>query len=161
MQRQRRFFGIGLWLVLISFFIFTQAVIISLDHLHKFDLVFISRAVDSYAGMLWFLVGVLFWAAASWVFLRGWWQDRLVTSGPYRLCRHPMYAALIWFILPALGLISHSWLVMANVGLTYLAFKLLIGREDRYLETAFGAEYLAYRARTNELLPWPRPRPAE
>ena len=38
----------------------------------------------------------------------------------------------------------------------YVVFKMLIGRESRYLEERFGEEYRAYRAKVNELVPMPR-----
>jgi protein-S-isoprenylcysteine O-methyltransferase Ste14 len=38
----------------------------------------------------------------------------------------------------------------------YTVFKLLIHREDEYLERRFGQAYLDYRARVNEVVPLPR-----
>jgi protein-S-isoprenylcysteine O-methyltransferase Ste14 len=38
----------------------------------------------------------------------------------------------------------------------YTIFKLLIHREDEYLERRFGQAYLDYRARVNEVVPLPR-----
>jgi protein-S-isoprenylcysteine O-methyltransferase Ste14 len=38
----------------------------------------------------------------------------------------------------------------------YAVFKLLIHREDEYLDRRFGQAYLDYRARVNEVIPLPR-----
>lgn len=156
MKRKTGFFGIGPWLALIAGFYFSQAAIISLDHIPFYHTVFVSRKVDENVGIVLFLAGLLVLLTAHAWFVPAWAQDRLATAGPYRLCRHPMYSALILLMLPGVGLMSHSWLIMANVLVAYLAFKLLIKREDRKLEAAFGQAYLDYRARTNEIVPWVR-----
>jgi protein-S-isoprenylcysteine O-methyltransferase Ste14 len=157
-KRKIGLFGVGPWLVLIGIVYFLNAEIISLDHAKDFRMLFVSRQVDAGAGMILFAFGFLVFIWAQAVFLLGWHKDQLVTTGPFRLCRHPMYAAWILIMLPAVGLIAHSWLVMANVAVVYVAFKLLIPREDRKLEAAFASDYLAYRSQTHELLPWLRPK---
>jgi protein-S-isoprenylcysteine O-methyltransferase Ste14 len=80
-------------------------------------------------------------------------DQTLVTHGPYRWVRHPMYSAfvLLWV---AFSLASTSWLV----GLTGLAaFALVMAvrtpREERMLTERFGDEYRAYMGRTGRFLP--------
>ncbi|MEW6516255.1 MAG: isoprenylcysteine carboxylmethyltransferase family protein [candidate division FCPU426 bacterium] len=155
-KRKITLFGIGPWLALIGALYFSQAAIITLDHLRFYNMVFVSRKVDENAGLLLFAAGFLVFLAAQAALIIGWFKERLLTTGLFRLCRHPMYAAWILIILPGMGLMLHSWLILANVLVVFIAFKFLIRREDRKLEEAFGPEYLAYRARTSELLPWPR-----
>jgi protein-S-isoprenylcysteine O-methyltransferase Ste14 len=40
--------------------------------------------------------------------------------------------------------------------LAYGLFRLLVGKEEKYLEERFGQAYLEYKARVPELVPWPR-----
>jgi protein-S-isoprenylcysteine O-methyltransferase Ste14 len=80
-------------------------------------------------------------------------QDhRLVTDGPYRWVRHPMYSALLgWMI--SVGLIAANWiflLILAGAGLVLLV---RIPREEAMLTKQFGDQYLAYRRQTGRLLP--------
>ncbi|MHB9033084.1 MAG: methyltransferase family protein [Anaerolineae bacterium] len=77
----------------------------------------------------------------------------LVQRGPYRVIRHPGYAA---YILMALGIsIGYA----SFVGLGVILFVLLPGVvyrvrvEERLLEAHFGDDYRRYQARTSRMIP--------
>ena len=76
--------------------------------------------------------------------------------GAFALVRHPVYAAWIVFLLPGLGLLSRSWLLLVTPLVAYAVFKTLIAKEDDYLTERFGQPYLDYRARVREIIPLPR-----
>jgi protein-S-isoprenylcysteine O-methyltransferase Ste14 len=109
----------------------------------------------SMAGVL-MIVGVPMLIVAARSVMTGYDQDRLVTSGFSAFVRHPIYSAWIVFIVPALALLSRSWPVLLTPLVAYVVFKVLIHREDEYLQQRFGEAYLDYRARVNELIPIPR-----
>jgi protein-S-isoprenylcysteine O-methyltransferase Ste14 len=88
--------------------------------------------------------------------MAGYNHDQLFTAGVSGLVRHPIYSAWIVFLLPALALLSRSWPQLLMPLIAYAVFKLLIHREDEYLQQRFGEAYLAYGARVNELIPIPR-----
>jgi protein-S-isoprenylcysteine O-methyltransferase Ste14 len=76
----------------------------------------------------------------------------LVTSGPYRHVRHPMYTmgVLAWF---CTGLLTANWFIGLG-GVAFLLFCLRrIPDEEAMMIEAFGDEYRAYRTRTGRLLP--------
>ncbi len=79
-------------------------------------------------------------------------EASLLRHGPYRLIRHPMYAALV---LGAGGwlLCTFSWprLVCLLVLLPVLALK--AAREERLLAEKFPG-YAAYRAASRRFVPW-------
>jgi len=80
-------------------------------------------------------------------------QHKLVTGGPYRWMRHPIYTAfymihLATFLLTANWLIGITWLT----GLT-LVIVTRLRREERMLADRFGQEYLAYVRVTGRFLP--------
>jgi protein-S-isoprenylcysteine O-methyltransferase Ste14 len=79
--------------------------------------------------------------------------ETLVTNGPYRLVRHPMYAAflLLWILL---ALISANWFVGA-AGIAAFAIVLVVRtqKEERLLLGLFGDEYRAYMQRTGRIFP--------
>ncbi|HEU4327524.1 MAG TPA: isoprenylcysteine carboxylmethyltransferase family protein [Roseiflexaceae bacterium] len=77
----------------------------------------------------------------------------LVTHGPYRWVRHPMYSVLYLFEL-ALLLLSANWLIggVPLVVLTLIVVTRLDHEEATMIET-FGEAYRAYMRRTGRLLP--------
>lgn len=72
----------------------------------------------------------------------------LVTCGPFRFSRNPIYLAYTLFTM-ALGLISgNSWYFIAAVGSLAVTRLIAIPREERHLEARFGFDYESYRRRT-------------
>jgi protein-S-isoprenylcysteine O-methyltransferase Ste14 len=77
----------------------------------------------------------------------------LVTNGPYRLIRHPMYTAFFLlhiaaFLLTANWFIGVTWIA----GLTAIIF-LRIRREEEMLLARFGEAYKSYMENTGRFLP--------
>ena len=76
----------------------------------------------------------------------------LVTSGPYRLTRNPMY---VGFTLAHAGLAlrqGSTWALLGLVPALAAVDRLVIAREERYLTRAFGEPYRAYTARVRRWL---------
>lgn len=72
--------------------------------------------------------------------------SRLVTSGPYRYSRNPMYVSLM-LVYAGLALIYNSAWPALFLPLVWIAIHWVIRREERALEQSFGTHYAAY-ART-------------
>ena len=77
----------------------------------------------------------------------------LVTSGPYKWVRHPVYAAFA-----AIGLAQILMLQNWMVGPAFLIlgiplYRYRVGREEQQLIIGFGEQYLSYMKRTNALIP--------
>jgi hypothetical protein len=80
-------------------------------------------------------------------------DHELVTAGPYRWVRHPLYATgLTLFV--ALGLMTSSWLVLSVTALGFVLLRLLVmPREEQALQAKFGERYRAYMLTSGRLLP--------
>lgn len=95
------------------------------------------------------------------VFIAGRKDVELVTTGPYALCRHPLYT-LSMIGGAGLGLATHSLVLTA---VTLLVLGTLLTRaataEDRFLAARFEQRFDAYRASTPPFWPqrWREPRP--
>jgi protein-S-isoprenylcysteine O-methyltransferase Ste14 len=79
-------------------------------------------------------------------------EGGLVTRGPYRYLRHPIYAALSYFILG--GITSHPSLdaiIVAAVVVSCLAIRMLL--EEQSLIEKY-PEYKEYSKRTKRVLPF-------
>lgn len=79
----------------------------------------------------------------------------LVTTGPYRWVRHPLYSVGIAMWLGISLLASNAFFALFTIGLAVAWQRIVIPREEAVLVETFGEEYLAYRERTRRLLPVP------
>ncbi len=70
----------------------------------------------------------------------------LVTAGPYRISRNPIYVALLLGTLGIAVLVDSAWMIAGVVPLFAVLNLGVIAREESYLERKFGADYLAYKA---------------
>jgi protein-S-isoprenylcysteine O-methyltransferase Ste14 len=77
----------------------------------------------------------------------------LVTDGPYRWVRHPMYTAFYLLHIAAF-LLTANWFIGATwiAGLTAIIF-LRVSREEAMLHARFGEAYSSYAENTGRFLP--------
>jgi protein-S-isoprenylcysteine O-methyltransferase Ste14 len=78
--------------------------------------------------------------------------ERLVTGGPFALCRNPMYLGHVIFLLGlALSLGSLLAGLIAAATAVWLQFR--VQRDERRLRERFGQPYLDYAARVKRWIP--------
>lgn len=76
----------------------------------------------------------------------------LVTNGPYKVIRHPIYSGILLMMLgTAIGLNSTGWLVTVVVAIYFVASA---RSEESYMAERFPEDYPDYRARTKMLIPF-------
>lgn len=80
-------------------------------------------------------------------------EHTLVTSGPYRWIRHPIYTALLAVVL-SFFLVSADWLIGA-IFIGGLATVILtrVGKEDRLMAERFGSAHVQWVKHTGRFLP--------
>jgi protein-S-isoprenylcysteine O-methyltransferase Ste14 len=72
-------------------------------------------------------------------------STRIVAHGPYRFSRNPIYFGFALLTLGLAILVNSAWMLLAvPIGLV-LIDRLVVTREERYLERKFGEEYLNYK----------------
>jgi protein-S-isoprenylcysteine O-methyltransferase Ste14 len=80
-------------------------------------------------------------------------DQTLVTSGPYRWVRHPMYTTLYLIVL-SFFLVSANWLIgVLWMGSFTAVVMTRLPHEDAALEAKFGDAYRAWAAHTGRLFP--------
>lgn len=72
----------------------------------------------------------------------------LVTWGPYRFSRNPMYVGVSTGIAGIALVANTPWVLAALPPVWFALRRLVIDREEAYLERKFGAEYRSFKART-------------
>ena len=90
----------------------------------------------------------------------------LVTSGPYRICRHPQYFGLIIFTL--IMTYQSVWILQNTFGVGWLSadqtkilwilmlagYAVIAGLEEMHLEKQFGEEYTEYQQKVGHVIPF-------
>ncbi len=78
--------------------------------------------------------------------------SELITLGPYRIIRHPMYIAQIIAVIPLI-IDYYSWLRVLAFGLLLITLLVKIQYEERQLISHFPA-YIEYKKTTYKLIPF-------
>lgn len=79
-------------------------------------------------------------------------EPELVTSGAYRLVRHPIYSGLLVAVLGTALVTNLLGLAIVAVMTSYFYYCAVV--EERNLSATFPIAYPAYRARTKMLIPY-------
>ncbi|MDH3230938.1 MAG: isoprenylcysteine carboxylmethyltransferase family protein [Alphaproteobacteria bacterium] len=77
----------------------------------------------------------------------------LVTTGPFRFVRHPLYAAFLGPFDLGLTLFLDGWVCVAWAALQYPLWHLNVAAEEKLMRERFGEEYAAYCRRTPRFVP--------
>ena len=80
-------------------------------------------------------------------------EDRMVTGGPYRTIRHPMYTAALSISL-GLACLIQSWALFCVFAIYLVLILALIPVEEDGLRRAYGDRYAAYRQEAKSLVPF-------
>ena len=74
-----------------------------------------------------------------------------MTSGPYRLVRHPIYSGILPAGVGTAVALSRLWLIAVALTGIYFAYSATV--EERYLTEQFPDAYPAYKHSTKMLVP--------
>jgi protein-S-isoprenylcysteine O-methyltransferase Ste14 len=89
--------------------------------------------------------------------MTGFPKGKLVTTGAYSVVRNPIYSSVIFFILPAVALMTLTWVYFVASVFLFSGVMIFIGKEEKQLTKAFGKEYEDYMARVDRLVPFKKP----
>ena len=145
--------SVGIMLAIIAAFLLPRLPMFSFLNVASTNPVIDSLGVIMCAAGMVFLV----WARQN--LGRNWSQTvsikkghELVTSGPYRYVRHPMYAGGIIACIGSAIVVGGAWiLLLVILGLIFLW---RVGAEDRLMARQFPNEYPLYKKRTKALIPF-------
>jgi protein-S-isoprenylcysteine O-methyltransferase Ste14 len=104
-------------------------------------------------GVILIVIGFPFFIISAATVTRAYNADKLVTNGIFKCCRHPLYASWVVFIVPGIALIINSWLALTTPIAMYFILRFLVTKEESYLETVFGSDYLEYKRKVPCIIP--------
>jgi protein-S-isoprenylcysteine O-methyltransferase Ste14 len=97
-------------------------------------------------------VGIAIWIWSVLLILANVPRGELITNGPYRLVKHPLYTGVSLLVLPPVGFLLNSWLG-APIGIVlYLSSRHFTPEEESELLNTFGPAWDEYRKTVK--LPW-------
>jgi protein-S-isoprenylcysteine O-methyltransferase Ste14 len=110
-------------------------------------------------GLVIFLSGLAFAIWARLYLGRNWGtpmtekvDPELVTTGPYKKVRHPIYSGIILAMIGTAVAVSWYWLFAAGLVGAYFIYSAF--REERYIAGRFPDTYPGYKRSTKMLLPF-------
>jgi protein-S-isoprenylcysteine O-methyltransferase Ste14 len=106
------------------------------------------------------LASLLSWTGAralgrQWRIDAGLSDDHeLITSGPYRFVRHPIYTSMLGVLLGTGSLITPWWLLLPSLLLFVIGTEIRVRVEDHLLASSFGDRFVEYRQRVPAYIPF-------
>ncbi len=73
-------------------------------------------------------------------------QNKIITSGPFKYSRNPIYLGLLLFYLGSCLTLRSYYIIFVII--TYFYFYKVILKEEVFLEKNFGKDYLRYKQKT-------------
>ncbi len=119
-----------------------------------FKIEFIQEHILFLFGVILIIIGIPFYIVSARVVMKAYNADKLITGNIYRCCRHPLYASWVVFIVPGLVLLINSWIGLTAPIFMYILLRILVKKEEIYLENKFGTEYLNYKNMVPCILPY-------
>jgi len=108
-------------------------------------------------GYLLLLPGLVLWGTAVIQLMSAFSKGKLVTTGAYGVVRNPIYSSVTFFILPAVALITLTWVYFVASAFLYVGVMIFISKEEQQLTKAFGKEYEDYKTRVDRMVPLKKP----
>jgi protein-S-isoprenylcysteine O-methyltransferase Ste14 len=153
MKKKMSIMGIGPKLALVTILYLIPVIIINNLEELVFTINIIPFIFLAMVGALLIITDIPFLLISVFTIKKVYKQDILYTKGIYSVCRHPIYSSWILFIIPGIMLFFKSWLLISIPIVMYFLFRIMIKKEESYLEEKFGSHYINYKNELNLLFP--------
>jgi len=152
-SKKLTFWGASPIIFLLTIFYTIPAVLINHFFKTAFEIDFIPYKILIIVGILFLCIGVPLYIATVKVLKAAYKKQELVTNGIFSICRNPLFAVVIFLILPGIILFFNSWLLLTIPCFMYVMLKIFITREEHLMEKEFGQDYIDYKKSTPPILP--------
>ena len=100
------------------------------------------------------VIGIPFFLISVVTAMKAYNANELVTNGIFICCRHPLYASWVAFIVPGIVFLANTWIGLTAPIFMYFILRVLVQKEEIYLEKVFGSEYFDYKKKVPCILPY-------
>jgi protein-S-isoprenylcysteine O-methyltransferase Ste14 len=156
MEKKRTWEGIGPKLALVTLPFIILSIILMQKDPGFLKMNFLNKITGNITGYALLITGVIFYVYSAKIFFADFKTNKLIKRGTYGLCRNPIYATFIVFIVPSLSFLFLSGMIILMDLVLYINFKVLIHEEYDALKENFGDEYEKYKKSVNEIIPLPK-----
>lgn len=101
---------------------------------------------------LFIIAGLVVWIWTVFLILTKIPKRELITSGPYAIVKHPLYAGVALLILPWVGFMCNTWLGVVLGIVVYIGARIYSPDEEKLLSGIFGVEWENYSKKVR--FPW-------
>lgn len=154
MKKEMSRWGVGPIFAALSVMYGFITFIISLYFYPFLKIRFIQDQILMILGIILVVIGVTFLIISVKTVYKAYNSDKLVTTGVYKFCRHPLYASWVIFIVPGVVLLFNSWIGLTTPIFMYVILRILVKKEEIYLERRFGIQYLEYKKKVPCIFPY-------
>jgi protein-S-isoprenylcysteine O-methyltransferase Ste14 len=113
----------------------------------------LSNTVNVIVGIILIAIGIPIFVIPAFTIDKYFFEGKLCTTGVYAFLRHPIYGAWITFIVPGIVIIRGSLLGLSIPIVMYIVVRMLIVKEEQYLEMKFGKAYVDYTQQVGAVFP--------
>jgi len=146
--------GIGPIFAFLSIFYGVIMLLLTCYYYPIFQIKSIPYRVLAVFGWIFIVIGIPSYIISLIAVVRAYNAGNLVTTGIFRCCRHPLYASWVVFIVPGIVLLVNSWVCLTIPIFMFVILRILVNREEIYLEEVFGSVYREYKRKVPCILPY-------
>ena len=118
----------------------------------EFALAIVTAAIAAVA--VWLCAAAIRTLGKQWTYVaRVVEGHKLITQGPYRIVRNPIYAGMFGMLVATGLAVSRWWVLLIAVILFLIGNSIRIRSEEKLLHEAFGAEFEDYARRVPAMFP--------
>ncbi len=151
--KQMSQWGIGGKLAAITAIYGTIAEVLTLMYPNLFRIEAIPDTYLKIAAAVAMVVGVPLLAWSGRELKKHFPPKELIVTGPFAYVRNPLYSVWLFLLVPAISLLTGSYLALGMPIVFYVAFRLLIKEEERVLQELFPEQFRHYKHHVNRVVP--------
>jgi protein-S-isoprenylcysteine O-methyltransferase Ste14 len=126
--------------------------IVAMPRALEFALAIVTAAIAAVS--VWLCAAAIRTLGKQWTYVaRVVEGHKLITQGPYRIVRNPIYAGMFGMLVATGLAVGRWWVMLIAVILFWIGNSIRIRSEEKLLHETFGAEFEDYRRRVPAMFP--------